>query len=250
MAGARIPSYGASLAAVADRFRTEVPGAVYGNFFGEGASVGRNLADGGIKPIVAGSPLSGDYYADFVGGSAFVNTGLDQPDSYTYLFVSSALADVTPQFVVGNYMHGSGAVSGSWFYFDVGTAGDGILTPRFGNAFDNAGAATVNATPQGPNITYGTAPMAYACRYNRESRTKTLNALTTNTPKATIAQAGDEIKRVDGLKLMIGSAVGLGTGTTSRVYCAWIWPRALTDDELAKQHAQVRAFYARRGISV
>lgn len=247
MAGTRINSYGASLAGLADRFRTTVSGAVYGNFFGEGAPVSRNLAAGGAPVRVLGEPAQGQFYNEFSSTEDYLDLAINAPDSYTHVFVALLLVDDTT-FVVGNYVNDNVTGGGHWFYYAQEAPGDGIAAPTFANINDNAGTPEL-VTVRGSAVPLGK-PHAFALRYDRAAKTKILNNLTTGERVAAV-QSGGEVKRTDTRGLLLGSAYGsLGAGTKTQVFCEWLWPFAMSDDQLAAQSAQIKAYYARRGLEV
>ena len=231
-------------------------GLLYFNFFGkDAATTKRNLA-GGLESTIVGSPSytqTGTVFSSMAGANNHAVTGYKQAKEMTFLFAAK-LAEETQGFMAGTYRaprQGDESVSGGGFYigFTNEVASGGKMNPVFSLTRYN-GTPGAAYTPNRGFLTEGlpvNAFRAYAAKLSDAAKKITFTDLTTGNTKE-VSWAG--VMDLNTANIAIGSSTTQDLRGAPEMGCAGFYDRVLSDDEIAKMYASIKAYFARLGIAV
>lgn len=214
----------------------------YWNYFGgDEARTGRNLVTGGKCPVV-GDPAISALRARFQHAQAYVDTGLFQSaGSMTMICVMQGVTDDGyTNYAVGNANVG---YHGASIVIVAGTAGDGNVSARFGVANAAGSYVSANITASGVALA---SPNLYVGTYDAATGIRRMRNLTTGLSITATDASG---VAVGAESYLIGSKRG-GSGGYIDIYMAAIASKLLSDSDIDACSAAIRAYYARRGLTV
>ncbi|SLN37889.1 hypothetical protein AQS8620_01411 [Aquimixticola soesokkakensis] len=237
---------------VAKAFPPVSSGLEYLNFFGLDAALSaRNLAALRPNGALIGIPVVNSDHIVLTSQDAYIETGIAQPDSFTFISVAKPTADAINAPLIGNagspFVGGAGNTNGALLYFNKGTASDAMTTPSLNVTENIGGTATINSIGLA-STAFTDLPACFIGTYDASTGVRALYNMTAGTSIIGTASAYASAK---GSSLRIGSTYNTNYGGPVAHYAGGIYDRALTAGECQKLYQWIAGLLlAKRGITV
>lgn len=227
-------------------------GLEFWNYYGGDSDMRRNLAPGKSAAIPVGDPSAdgGDFFIRCEGTIDYIQTAVAASNEFTMIAVAKAVTpDAGPCPLISNtgsanQVNGS-ATAGAAIYLNDAVTGNDLIRLTAQQAGNNSGTSTtVAASTSDFDISdSGVQMLTGRCTGAGDRIAKIMGtSLTATTNSALPAMLAQPYR--------IGSQYNTGAKGLVDIYAAIIYSRALSDSELDTIYSFVRAFYARRGLTI